>query len=134
MIEQGSTNTPAHWLGGRRSPRADFSQWRVAPALDWIAKFGSWLDSKPTQKHKLRSPLTKDAYLNDVRLLAQHLEQASGQTFSPEFLNDADLQAYFQRLERESKPATYNRKLASVRMLINWARSEGLLPSGHDPA
>ena len=38
--------------------QADLSQWQIAPTLHWLGAFGSWLDSKPTQKHKLRSPLT----------------------------------------------------------------------------
>ncbi len=108
--------------------QTDLSQWRVAPTLHWLEEFGSWLHSTPSQKRRVRSRLTMDAYLNDVRLMAQ----AFSQDLSMQFLNDADLQAYFQRLEKEAKPATYNRKLASVRMLINWARQEGLIDQ--DPA
>jgi len=52
--------------------------------------------------------------------------------FSPELLNGTDLKAYFRMLENEHKPATYNRKLASMRLLIAWARGEGILD--HDPA
>jgi site-specific recombinase XerD len=108
--------------------QTDFTQWQVAPRVHWLEAFGSWLGSTPSQKRRERSRLTRDAYLNDVRLLAEHF----GNNWGPDLLNDADLRAYFQKLERESKPATYNRKLASVRMLINWAREHGLVSD--DPA
>lgn len=102
--------------------------WQVTPTIHWLEAFGFWLKSTPSQKRRERSYLTTEAYLTDVRLLAQHF----GNNWGPDLLNDADLQAYFQKLERENKPATYNRKLASVRMLITWARQEGLID--HDPA
>jgi len=106
----------------------DLTQLPVAPSMHWLEAFGSWLHSTPSQKRRARSHLTMDAYLSDVRLIAESLTPAR----SLDFLNDADLRAYFQTLERESKPATYNRKLASLRMLISWARSIGLID--HDPA
>jgi len=110
--------------------------WKVAPSIHWFEAFGSWLNSTPSQKRRERSRLTRDAYLSDVRLLAQHFaltpDPSPGGRGGLWFLNDADLRGYFQTLERESKPATYNRKLASVRMLINWARGGGLISD--DPA
>ncbi len=106
----------------------DITQLPVAPTLHWMEAFGSWLHSTPSQKRRMRSHLTMEAYLTDVRLMAQHF----GKMWSPEFLNDVDLKAYFQKLEAECKPATYNRKLASVRMLINWSLQVGLID--HDPA
>ena len=102
--------------------------WTVAPHIHWFEAFGCWLKSTPSQKRRERSELTQEAYLNDVRLLAQYF----GNNWAPDLMNDADLRAYFQKLEGESKPATYNRKLASVRMLINWAREHGLMSD--DPA
>jgi len=113
-------------------PQIDLTALPVAPTLHWMEAFGSWLRSTPTQKHRARSRLTRDAYLSDVQLFAQCFEEVNSQAFSPEFLNATDLRTYFARLESENKPATYNRKLASIRMLINWARYEGLLD--HDPA
>lgn len=110
--------------------------WTVAPSIHWLEAFGYWLKNTPSQKRRERSRLTRDAYLNDVRLMAQTLTltlslEGRGE-WSPDLLNDADLKAYFQELERECKPATYNRKLASVRMLISWAREHGLISD--DPA
>lgn len=123
----------------------DLTQLPIAPSMHWLEAFGAWLNNTPSQKRRARSHLTRDAYLSDVRLIAQALTQPpSASPLSPkydepefggiplDFLNDADLRAYFQKLERESKPATYNRKLASVRMLISWARSESLIDE--DPA
>lgn len=112
--------------------QTDFSNWTVAPSLHWMEAFGSWLRATPSQKRRERSQLTMDAYLSDVRLVAEHIERVSGQAFSPEFLNATDLKAYFKPIEESGKFATYNRKLASVRMLIKWALSVGLID--HDPS
>lgn len=104
---------------------------QVAPTLHWLESFALWLRQTPTRKNRERSRLTLEAYLNDVRLFSHYFEQVNGQPFSPELLNSTDLKTYFKRLE-QGKPATHNRKLASLRMLINWACSEGLLET--DPA
>lgn len=109
----------------------DSSTWKVAPSLHWLESFGLWLHNTPTQKRRERSRLTIQAYLQDVELYARWSEGLTGVPFAPGLLNAADLKTYFSMLELNSKPATYNRKLASIRMLINWARGDGLID--HDP-
>jgi site-specific recombinase XerD len=108
------------------------TEFRVTPALTWNEAFASWLHSTPTRRARRRSKLTMDAYLADVRLFGQWFERVNGQTFTPDLLNTTDVTAYFSALETQAKPATYNRKLASMRMLLAWARGEGLLE--YDPA
>lgn len=116
----------------------DFSQVRVAPTLHWLEAFGLWLRNTPTAKKKRRGQKTIEAYLLDVggyRVYFENVNHSDPSTVSgrtlEELLNSTDLQAYFQELEKEAKPATYNRKLASLRMLVKFAQEEGLLD--YDP-
>lgn len=106
------------------------TEFRVAPSLTWNEAFALWLRQTPTRKARKRADLTLDAYLRDVQLLAKYFEQVNAEAFTPALLNSTDLNAYFKPLEE--KPSTYNRKLASVRMLITWARQTGQLD--YDPA
>ena len=109
--------------------QTDFSQVRVVPGMHWLEAFGLYLRQTPTSKRRERSQLTLDAYLSDVRLFAEYFKQVNGLAFEIELLNTTDLKNW---LYREMKPATHNRKLASMRMLISWARSIDLLD--YDPA
>jgi site-specific recombinase XerD len=96
----------------------------------WQADFEAWLLGTPTRKQKQRSALTIEAYLRDVKLFAEWSQKVNGMAFEPEYLNKTDLTSYFKGLE--SSPATHNRKLASLRILITWARETGQLD--YDPA
>lgn len=100
----------------------DLTALPVAPSLHWLEAFGLYLHNTPSQKRRQRSRLSLDAYVRDVRLMADWFEKRYGVAFSPEQLNQVNLKEYFSMLEQASKPATYNRRLASVRMLINWGR------------
>lgn len=102
-------------------------EWRVAPALHWSEAFALWLKQTPTAKRRERGQATLSAYAQDTRLFCAWFEKHIGQSFSPELLNETDIKAYFAGIEVNSKPATYNRKLASMNMLCNWARMEGVL-------
>jgi len=102
-------------------PQIDIAQLRVAPQLDWRVEFGLWLRQSPTQKRRERSPLSVDAYTSDIEQMSRWFESRYAVAFAPDQLNSANLQEYFQSLV--CAPATHNRKLASVRMLIKWSRS-----------
>jgi integrase/recombinase XerD len=108
----------------------DITQLEVASALDWRAEFGLWLRSTPTQKRTERSQLSVEAYTSDVEQMSRWFENLYAVKFSPDQLNSANLQEYFGGLK--CAPATYNRKLASARMLIKWARSAGVFD--YDPS
>ena len=112
--------------------QADLSQWTVAPALDWRIEFGLWLRNTPTAKRRERGQLTLEAYERDIALMGKWLETLNNEAFQPGQMNAFDLKSYFGMVEKVSKPSTYNRKLASARMLINWSRSVGILD--YDPA
>lgn len=105
----------------------DLNKWQVAPALHWSEAFALWLKQTPTKKRTERSGLTLSAYLSDVRLFATWFEQVNGCVFDPALLTVANTTPYFNDLRDAGVPSTYNRKLASVQMLVTWARGEGLL-------
>lgn len=97
----------------------NLTQLPVARASDWRAEFGSFLRCTPNQKNRERSVLTLDAYEGDVELMAAWFTDRYDVEFAPDQLNQVNLKEYFDQLN--CAPATYNRKLASVRMLIKWA-------------
>lgn len=110
--------------------KIDITQMQVAHELDWQVEFGLWLRSTPTQKRQERSHLSVDAYMGDVLQMSRWFVNQYAVEFSPDQLNSANLQEYFSGLQ--CAPATYNRKLASVRMLIKWARLVGAFD--YDPS
>ncbi len=102
----------------------------VASQLDWRIEFGLWLRQTPTQKRTQRSPLSVSAYEGDIQQMSQWFADRYGVEFAPDQMNSANLQEYFDALDVE--PSTYNRKLASLRLLIKWCRLVGVLD--YDPA
>lgn len=110
------------------NPQTDFTTWRVA--LDWRIEFGLWLRNTPSQKNRERDPKTLQAYERDIKLMASWFEVRYGVQFEPAQMNTVNLKEYFAQFE--DAPSTHKRKLASVRMLIQWARSTGELD--HDPS
>jgi len=111
--------------------KIDITQLKVlSQELDWRMAFGLWLRQTPTQKRRERSHLSVDAYTSDIEQMSRWFTSHYGVEFSPDHVNGANLQEYFSGLE--CAPATHNRKLASVRMLIKWSRSVGVLD--YDPS
>jgi integrase/recombinase XerD len=106
----------------------DITQLEVAQ--NWRVEFGLWLRQSPTQKRRERSHLSVSAYTSDIEQMSRWFTSRYDVQFAPDHLNSANLQEYFSGLE--CAPATYNRKLASVRMLIKWSRLVGVLD--YDPS
>ena len=105
----------------------DLSQWKVAPTLNWMEAFASWL-----HEHD-RMEKTISAYLQDLRHYSQFFQQANGCEFSPELLNVSDVKAYFAKQDADHNvaPASRNRRLASLRVMVDWAVEVGMLE--YDP-
>lgn len=108
----------------------DITQLQVGLQLDWRVMFGLWLRQSPTQKRRERSQLSVSAYTADIEQMSRWFADRYDVTFEPVHINSANLQEYF--LSLNCAPATYNRKLASARMLIKWSRSVGILD--YDPS
>jgi integrase/recombinase XerD len=108
----------------------DLTQLQVASQLDWRVEFGLWLRQTPTQKRRERSHLSVNAYASDIEQMSRWFASRYEVEFAPDQLNSANLQEYFGAMD--CAPATYNRRLASVRMLIKWSRSNGMMD--YDPS
>lgn len=102
----------------------DISQWRVAPELAWQETWALWLHENG------RGEKTISAYLQDLRHFAVFFEQCTGgQSFEPGSLSAVVVKHYFavQDADKSVAPASRNRRLASLRVLVAWAVDAGLL-------
>lgn len=93
-----------------------------------LGSFEGWLRAKGKSERTIR------AYAADVRSFALWFEQENRQGFEPGLVTSFDLVEYRRRsieVERVS-PATWNRRRASLIVLVSWAMGEGLL--SYDPA
>jgi integrase/recombinase XerD len=110
----------------------DLTQLQVTPSLDWREAFGLWLRRTPSQKRQERSRLSVEAYAGDVEQMSRWFEARYEVAFDPSQINSANLQEYFAEVADACAPATYNRRRASVRLLIKWCREAGVLD--YDPS
>lgn len=110
-------------------PTFDLTQLPVASQLDWRIEFGLWLRNTPSQKRKKRAVLTLDAYERDVQLMAEWFEGKYGVAFEVTQLNEQNVSDYFAQFQKQ--PATHKRKLASLRLLVRWAREAEVID--YDP-
>jgi integrase/recombinase XerC len=106
---------------------ANFTQIRVAPSIHWTEDFGAWL-----HEHD-RMPKTIMAYLQDIRHFSKYYEQVNQQPFTPDQLNATDIKGYFAEQDADPTvaPTSRNRRLASLRVLVEWSVAIGILE--YDP-
>lgn len=99
----------------------------IARDLAWQNDFTFWL------RENGRVEITISAYLQDVRHFSEFFHQENASSFSPDQLNATDVKSYFrwQDGEKSIAPASRNRRLASLRVLVHWAVEAGLLE--YDP-
>lgn len=102
------------------------AQLDVRVAVDWETDFRFWLREE-------RSELTISAYMNDVFHFAAFFRRENGCEFSPSDLTAVDVKKYFaeQDADKSVAPASRNRRLATLRVLVKWAAQAGLLD--YDP-
>jgi len=76
-----------------------------------------------------KSPHTLVAYRRDLRLFAGWFETTNGKPLTPPAITPIDVRQYRSYLltVKSAKPATVNRKLASLSAFCSWARGEGLI-------
>ncbi len=105
----------------------NITTWHVSPTLHWMEEFAAWLHD-----HE-RAPLTIEAYLQDLRHFSNFFMRVNGQGFTPDQLNATDVKTYFKSQDDDHsvKPASRNRRLFSLRVMVAWAVEAGLLE--YDP-
>jgi site-specific recombinase XerD len=105
----------------------DITQLTVAPSTHWMEAFGAWL-----HEHD-RMEKTITAYMQDMRHFSKFFERENGQVFEPGYLNATDVKKYFARQDADKEVAatSRNRRLASLRVLVEFAVEAGLLE--YDP-
>lgn len=106
---------------------ADLTQVRVAPTIHWLEDFATWLHEND------RSQNTISAYLQDLRHFGKFFEQVNHCAFTPDQLNATDVKAYFHQQDNDLQVAvnSRNRRLASLRVMVEWAVKIGILD--YDP-
>ena len=77
-----------------------------------------------------KSPHTVKAYTRDLRIFAKWFATTNGKALTPEALTPIDAREYRSHLltVKNYKPATVNRKLASLSAFCSWAKEAGLIP------
>jgi integrase/recombinase XerC len=78
-----------------------------------------------------KSANTLLAYTRDLRLFGEWFAFTNGKGLSPERITPVDVREYRSHLlaVKNFKPATVNRKLASLSAFCEWAREAGLIPA-----
>ena len=76
-----------------------------------------------------RRPLTVTSYLSDLKGFAAWFTQTNGEAFAPQGITALDVRSFKSYLVTVAgfKPATINRRLASLSRYCAWARTQGLL-------
>lgn len=109
----------------------DLSLWRVAPVLNWIDAWAAWL-----QNDYIRcgggelSPKSLAARRQDILHLSRYFERTYGSVFTPDQLTPDVVRRYFDdQVQCKARPNTRNRRLVSLRVLVKWCISQGILTS-----
>lgn len=105
----------------------DLTQLVVAPSVHWMDAFGAWLHEHDRMSNTIA------AYMQDMRHFSRFFEMANRQAFDPSHLNATDVKAYFagQDADKTVAATSRNRRLASLRVLVEWAVDSGRLE--YDP-
>ena len=82
------------------------------------------------------SPLTIKNYRGDLDAFAAWFEEVNGEPMEPAKVTPTDLRQFKRWLveQRQLKPSSVNRKLATLKSFLTWAAAAGLTPGLPVPA
>ncbi|MFN2272555.1 MAG: tyrosine-type recombinase/integrase [Anaerolineae bacterium] len=86
---------------------------------DVFERFHTHLEARDKSLHSIR------AYLSDLRQFATWFVEHTGEPFTLETVTEYDVRDWRDHLAATMKPATVNRKLASLSALYRWAGETG---------
>jgi len=91
----------------------DITMLPVAPTLHWSEAFGAWLHENGRRIN------TVNAYLQDMHHYFRYFNE----------LNATNVKAYFsmQDIDNQVKPSSRNRRLASMRVFVQWSVAAGYM-------
>jgi site-specific recombinase XerD len=86
--------------------------------FSYLSEFQRFLD------HSEHSPLTIKGYLADLTAFATWFQHTNGDPLAPEKITATDLREYkrWLVLQRQFRPNTVNRKLATLRAFLKWSQ------------
>jgi integrase/recombinase XerC len=104
----------------------DITRLEVASS-NWMNDFQFWL------RENDRVEKTISAYVQDLRHFNKFFHHENASSFTPDQLNATDVKKYFaeQDTDKSVAPASRNRRLSTLRVLVRWAVEAGLLE--YDP-
>lgn len=90
-----------------------------------LKNFIFYLESRDRSKHTIQ------AYKLDLRQFCQWFAEVNGDEVEPKLITPTDLREFKHYLleDEQLRPATINRKLASLRAFMKWAVGEGTIES-----
>lgn len=93
---------------------------------DWQNNFIEWLSETSNYKGMTRSALTVAAYRQDMAHFCGWFERINGEAFAPGLMNSLDARQYRTWcLDVEKcRPATWNRRRATLSVLCQWIEEE----------
>ena len=93
---------------------------------EWLETFADYLQGRVDDG--IGSAATVRGYLSDVRIYAGWFMRVNGVAFEPQMLTNTDLRQFRKwTLAQDVSAATWNRRLATLRVLWRWAVREGLV-------
>lgn len=97
----------------------------ISVTTDWQADFRAALEAGGLSEISIRN------YLQDLRVFAGWFEAVNAQPFSPELTTGVDLRLFRDQQMDACRPATWNRRRASLRRFCAWLVSTGRV--SYDP-
>lgn len=96
--------------------------------IDWKSDFLSYVQSRGSSTNTVK------AYQSDLSVFGDWFAEVNGEEFQPAYITSTDLRAYRQYcIAEQVKPATFNRRRVTLRVVWTWAVQTGRVAMGGNP-